>query len=62
MSKLTKSDVMQIPRLINEGKSLFDIAAIYDVHVQSINHWVRRLRQSGKVLNIKRGRPYNFKL
>lgn len=59
---MKENEVKQIPRLINEGKTLLDIAAIYKVHPQTVNYWVRRYRKSGKVLNIKKGRPFKFKL
>lgn len=53
---LTKEQIKDIPKLA-ETMTNIEIAKLYNVHVQSVQYWIKRLKKSGVELSIKRGRP-----
>lgn len=55
--RFKKEEVLQIPTLLEEGKTQKEISNIFNCHERTINYWVHRLRSSGYQLLVKRGAP-----
>jgi transposase len=50
--KLTKKEILNIPKLKDEGISNEEIARRMKVHPQTIYYWIKRLRESGYEVKI----------
>jgi len=60
--KLTKEQVLTIPLLVEQDKTLRQIADGFGVSVPAISYWIRRLRDEGVAVKVKgRGRKPLFK-
>lgn len=54
--RLTPKQVLHIPELIQKYTQK-ELAESLHVHVSTIVYWVKRLKKSGLIKNIKMGRP-----
>lgn len=55
---MTKSQIHQIPVLLRQGKTVQQIATLYQTHINSIYYWIKRLRRAGYTIpKSKGGRP-----
>jgi len=55
--KLTKEQVLMIPLLLDEDKTLKEVAGLFGVSVPAISYWIRKLRDNGVEIRVnKRGR------
>lgn len=55
--KLNREQILAIPALIKQGKTVTQIAQMYGVHRKTLTRWVRIMRRQGFVVPVKRGRP-----
>lgn len=49
--------ITDIIPLLNEGKSIPQIAEHFNKSIPTINVYIRKLRNAGYTINIKQGRP-----
>ena len=57
MTSINTEQILTIPKLIDEGKTILQVAEHFNVHERTINKWIKRLREEGVEVNTKMGRP-----
>lgn len=52
---MTPQQIKKLPKLLEDGNSIREIAKKFSCHRNTVGYWIKRLREKGFKLSVKKG-------